>query len=139
LKAKLNGAASSVAAAAGSSLFGNAAVVVGSGAASNGLGSSGHTVVVDNCDTMSLNGSLVSNNGSVINVVSNGGGMASANSHHLTNGSGVNNGGLHANGGSVHVNGLATLPLVRPNTGESSSRTSTLESPSHEGSLQNGK
>jgi hypothetical protein len=124
LKAKLNG---------GSSLFGTAAAIV---AASNGHSNNS---TADNCDTMSLNGSLVSNGGGVINVTN---GSAAA---HLTNGSAAaaahlsTNGSAAANGGSVHMNGLATLPLVRPNTGESSSRTSTLDSPVHEGSMQNGK
>ena len=131
LKAKLNGTASGHAAAtAGGGLFGG--VIVTAAASSNGLNGGGpgnsNSLLLDNCDTMSLNGgssSLVSSNGGGSNGVMNS----------------INGGGHVSNGGSngVHVNGMATLPLVRPNTGESSSRTSTLDSPSHEGSLQNGK
>ena len=130
LKAKLNGTASGHAAAtAGGGLFGG--VIVTAAASSNGLNGGGpgnsNSLLLDNCDTMSLNGgssSLVSSNGGGSNGV-----MNSINGGHVSNGG--------SNG--VHVNGMATLPLVRPNTGESSSRTSTLDSPSHEGSLQNGK
>lgn len=75
---------------------------------------------------MSINGSIVSN-GSVgaTNAATNG--VAPT----ATNG--------HVNG--VHVNGMATLPLVRPATAGDSSRNSTLESPKHAdpNGIQNGR
>ena len=73
---------------------------------------------------MSINGSIVSNGSvnSVAAAVNNG-----------TNG--VSNG--HHNGHHVHSNGMATLPLVRPNTGDTVSRNSTtLESPKHGSAAQ---
>merc|ERR1711963_1140399 len=66
----------------------------------------------NNCDSMSINGSIVSNG----SVTSGGGG------------------GTGTNG---HTNGMATLPLVRPTTGDNVSRNSTtLESPKHDSSSQ---
>jgi len=89
-------------------------LIGGPGTLFNGV--TGHQGPSDNCDSMSINGSIVSNGSvnSVAAAVSNGG----------TNGvsNGVTNG--HHNGGShhVHSNGMATLPLVRPNTGDTVSR-----------------
>ena len=85
-------------------------------------GNHGH----DNCDSMSINGSLVSN-GSVTSVAA-----AAAN--------GGQTNGLSNGHGSVHTNGLATLPLVRPATGDTVSRASTnLDSPKHDtATTQNG-
>ena len=68
---------------------------------------------------MSINGSIVSNGSGVTSTsgVTNG----------VTATATMANG--HVNG--VHVNGMATLPLVRPATGGDTSRNSTLESPKH--------
>jgi len=75
----------------------------GSASATNGL---------DNSDAMSINGSIVSNgSGVTVNGVSNG----------------------LSNGGGVHMNGMSTLPLMRPTTSESSR---TAESPKHESPQQ---
>ena len=92
--------------------------LIGPGTLFNGVTGNGHQSTSDNCDSMSINGSIVSNGSvnSVAAAVNNG-----------TNG--VSNG--HHNGHHVHSNGMATLPLVRPNTAGDSSRNSTLESPKH--------
>lgn len=81
---------------------------------------SGSSIILDNSDTMSVNGSIVSN-GSSTNISSNG-----LNSN-LSNG--------HSNG--VHINGMSTLPLMRPTTSEST-RTSGLESPKTDSPQLNG-
>ena len=67
---------------------------------------------------MSINGSIVSNGSGVTSTSGVTNGVATAT---MANG--------HVNG--VHVNGMATLPLVRPATGGDTSRNSTLESPKH--------
>ena len=103
-------------------------LIGGPGTLFNGVTSNGHQGTnSDNCDSMSINGSIVSN-GSVTSVSGNG-----TNGHSLTN-------GVHHNGHNVHTNGMATLPLVRPTTGDNVSRNSTtLESPKHDSnSQQNG-
>ena len=81
----------------------------------------------DNIDSMSVNGSIVSN-GSMTSV-------AGAGQTNGVNGHGHSNG--HSN---VHTNGMATLPHVRPTTGgDTVSRNSTLDSPKHDSaSTQNG-
>ena len=102
--------------------------LIGPGTLFNGVTGNGHQSTSDNCDSMSINGSIVSN-GSVNSVA------AAVNSG--TNGvsNGVSNG--HHNGHHVHSNGMATLPLVRPNTGDTVSRNSTtLESPKHDSAAQ---
>ncbi|XP_023327593.1 dual specificity tyrosine-phosphorylation-regulated kinase 2 [Eurytemora carolleeae] len=81
---------------------------------------SGSSIILDNSDAMSVNGSIVSN-GSSTNISSNG-----LNSN-LSNG--------HSNG--VHINGMSTLPLMRPTTSEST-RTSGIESPKTDSPQLNG-
>ena len=103
-------------------LFSGSGQTTGQGAAQgNGAG--------ENSDNMSINGSIVSG-GSVGSGGGAGGGAATQQTNQsLSNG--------HING--VHSNGLATLPLVRPNTGDTS-RTATLDSPKHDNTNgQNGK
>lgn len=103
-------------------------LIGGPGTLFNGVTSSGHTNG-DNCDSMSINGSIVSN-GSVSSIA--GGTNGVQHSASLTNG--------HINGHNVHSNGMATLPLVRPTTGDNSRNSTTLESPKHDSAgQQNGK
>jgi len=103
----------------------------GPGTLFNGISgsvNSGINNISDNCDSMSINGSIVSNGSvnSVANQQTNPvNGMTNGMSNIQTNG--------HVNG--VHVNGMSTLPLVRPSTGDTS-RNSTLESPKHETNAQ---
>ena len=96
-------------------------LIGGPGTLFNGVGSNGVGHTSDNCDSMSINGSIVSN-GSVTSIAGATNGVITTS---LTNG--------HVNG--VHVNGMATLPLVRPATGDTS-RNSTLESPKHDTNAQ---
>ena len=96
-------------------------LIGGPGTLFNGVGSNGVGHTSDNCDSMSINGSIVSN-GSVTSIAGATNGVITTS---LTNG--------HVNG--VHVNGMATLPLVRPTTGDTS-RNSTLESPKHDSNAQ---
>ena len=96
-------------------------LIGGPGTLFNGVGSNGVGHTSDNCDSMSINGSIVSN-GSVTSIAGATNGVITTS---LTNG--------HVNG--VHVNGMATLPLVRPTTGDTS-RNSTLESPKHDTNAQ---
>ena len=96
-------------------------LIGGPGTLFNGVGSNGVGHNSDNCDSMSINGSIVSN-GSVTSIAGATNGVITTS---LTNG--------HVNG--VHVNGMATLPLVRPATGDTS-RNSTLESPKHDTNTQ---
>jgi len=96
-------------------------LIGGPGTLFNGVGSNGVGQNSDNCDSMSINGSIVSN-GSVTSIAGATNGVITTS---LTNG--------HVNG--VHVNGMATLPLVRPATGDTS-RNSTLESPKHDTNTQ---
>ena len=82
-------------------------------------GTNGASSSVQDSDSMSINGSIVSNSsatsGAAANSVS-----SLANGHATVNG---------------HVNGMATLPLVRPTTGEGQT---SLESPKHGAGQQNG-
>jgi len=103
-------------------------LIGGPGTLFNGVGSTHALNQSDNCDSMSINGSIVSNGSGVTSTSGVTNGVATAT---MANG--------HVNG--VHVNGMATLPLVRPATGGDTSRNSTLESPKHGGDpngTQNG-
>ena len=93
-------------------------LIGGPGTLFNGVGSTHALNQSDNCDSMSINGSIVSNGSGVTSTSGVTNGVATAT---MANG--------HVNG--VHVNGMATLPLVRPATGGDTSRNSTLESPKH--------
>ena len=95
-------------------------LIGGPGTLFNGVGST-HALnqQSDNCDSMSINGSIVSNGSGVTSTSGVTNGVATAT---MANGHAVN---------GVHVNGMATLPLVRPATGGDTSRNSTLESPKH--------
>ena len=107
-------------------------LIGGPGTLFNGVSSNGQTNG-DNCDSMSINGSIVSN-GSVTSIAGATNGVQHGGGHpaSLTNG--------HINGHNVHTNGMATLPLVRPTTGDNSRNSTTLESPKHDSSAQqNGK
>ena len=104
-------------------------LIGGPGTLFNGVGSTHALNQSDNCDSMSINGSIVSNGSGVTSTSGVTNGVATAT---MANG--------HVNG--VHVNGMATLPLVRPATGGDTSRNSTLESPKHGGDpngTQNGE
>lgn len=98
-------------------------LIGGPGTLFSGAVGSTYTVNSENCDSMSINGSIVSNG---IGAV----GTTSATSTGTNGVSTVSMANGHVNG--VHVNGMATLPLVRPTTGGDSSRNSTLESPKHQ-------
>ena len=107
-------------------------LIGGPGTLFNGVTTTNGQTNGDNCDSMSINGSIVSN-GSVTSIAGGTNGVQHGpHTTSLTNG--------HINGHNVHSNGMATLPLVRPTTGDNSRNSTTLESPKHDSSAQqNGK
>jgi len=103
-------------------------LIGGPGTLFNGVTTTNGQTNGDNCDSMSINGSIVSN-GSVTSIAG-----AREGVQHGSHPTSLTNG--HINGHNVHSNGMATLPLVRPTTGDNSRNSTTLESPKHDSSAQ---